>query len=114
MSREARIWLKIICAYLVPGKHVTHVTRERVCLVFSLMNGRPVNVGQIDEEVVDYRPWYDPKGLDVTKTKEPEDFDDDDDTDEKQARVDSDLEFDDDGDDSEMGEAAYSPTNDED
>ncbi|MCD9640229.1 hypothetical protein HAX54_025411, partial [Datura stramonium] len=27
---------------------------------------------QIDEEVVDYRPWYDPKGLDVTKMKEPE------------------------------------------
>ncbi|MCE2055487.1 hypothetical protein HAX54_042728 [Datura stramonium] len=29
---------------------------------------------QIDEEVVDYRPWYDPKGLDMTKTKELEDI----------------------------------------
>ncbi|MCD7458037.1 hypothetical protein HAX54_037011, partial [Datura stramonium] len=26
---------------------------------------------QIDEEVVNYRPWYDPNGLDVTKKKEP-------------------------------------------
>ncbi|MCE2056231.1 hypothetical protein HAX54_044295 [Datura stramonium] len=26
---------------------------------------------QIDEEVIDYTPRYDPKGLDVTMTKEP-------------------------------------------
>ncbi|MCE3216459.1 hypothetical protein HAX54_006614 [Datura stramonium] len=45
MSKEARIWLKIVCACLVPEKHVTHVTRERVCLVFALMIERPVNVG---------------------------------------------------------------------
>ncbi|MCD9638708.1 hypothetical protein HAX54_022844 [Datura stramonium] len=27
---------------------------------------------QIDEEVVNYRPWYDPKGIDVKKKKKPE------------------------------------------
>ncbi|MCD9639185.1 hypothetical protein HAX54_023561 [Datura stramonium] len=43
-----------------------------------------------------------------------EPFDDDDAADEEQAIVDSDLESDDDGDDSEMGEAAFSPTDDED
>ncbi|MCD9642755.1 hypothetical protein HAX54_029698, partial [Datura stramonium] len=72
---------------------------------------------QIYEVMVDYRPWYNLKDLDITKTKESEDihgpvlsirfketFDDDDATVEKQARVDSDLESDDDGDDSEIGE----------
>ncbi|MCD9640840.1 hypothetical protein HAX54_026545 [Datura stramonium] len=27
---------------------------------------------KVEEEEADYRPWHDPKGLDVTKTKEPE------------------------------------------
>ncbi|MCD7453474.1 hypothetical protein HAX54_021066 [Datura stramonium] len=39
-----------------------------------------------------------------------EPFDDDDATNEDQARVDSDLESDDDKDDSEIGEAAFAPT----
>ncbi|MCD7461523.1 hypothetical protein HAX54_046340 [Datura stramonium] len=83
---------------------------------------------KIEEEVVDYRSRYDLKGLDVTKTKKPEGihgpvlsisfeepFDDDDLTDDEKARIDSDLEFDgDDGEYSEMGEAAYAPTDDED
>ncbi|MCD9639224.1 hypothetical protein HAX54_023606 [Datura stramonium] len=29
MSREARVWLKIVCACLVFAKHVNHMTRER-------------------------------------------------------------------------------------
>ncbi|MCD7455115.1 hypothetical protein HAX54_027019 [Datura stramonium] len=133
---------------------------------------------KIEEEVVDYRPRYDPKGIDVTKTKDPEGIhgplisisehhtrfdnmlihlynmqmlqlgmngvkeeqlqqlnmdyplsehsralcrfrpgfdeplDDDDATDKEQARVDSDLESNDDEDDSNMGEAALSLTDD--
>ncbi|MCE3051124.1 hypothetical protein HAX54_048948 [Datura stramonium] len=105
LSREARVWLKILCACLVPEKHVTHVTRERVCLVYALMIGMPINVGvfiknvlkrarvkkgqnfgfgslltkflcghDIEEEEADYRPAYNPRGIDVTKTKEPEDI----------------------------------------
>ncbi|MCD7454179.1 hypothetical protein HAX54_023893 [Datura stramonium] len=156
---------------------MTHVTRERVCLVFALMTERPINIGQIDEEVAGYRQCYDLKGLDVTKIKDPkgihgpvlsiiersmctnnilshlygmqmlqlrmsnvieeqlntdyplsehsralyrvglgfkELFDDDDATDEEQARVDSNLESDDNGDDSEMGEATFALTDDED
>ncbi|MCD7465347.1 hypothetical protein HAX54_001073 [Datura stramonium] len=90
------------------------------------------------------KPWYDSKGLDVMKMEElkgihspvlsiserntrinnilshlvapgfEEPFGDADATDEEQDRLDSDLESDDDGDDSEMGEATYAPTDDED
>ncbi|MCE3050421.1 hypothetical protein HAX54_047183 [Datura stramonium] len=35
------------------------------------MTGRTVSV-RIDEEVVDYRPQYDQKGIDVMKTTEPD------------------------------------------
>ncbi|MCD9559091.1 hypothetical protein HAX54_016823, partial [Datura stramonium] len=73
----------------------------------------------VEEDVVNYRLRYDPKGLDVEKTKEPEaavaehyplskysralsrvkpgfeePFDDDDPADDEQVRVDSDLESD--------------------
>ncbi|MCD9646985.1 hypothetical protein HAX54_037262 [Datura stramonium] len=56
--------------FLVRGKHVTHVTRKRVCLVFALMTGRLV-----EEEEVDYILRYDPKRLDATKTKESKGLD---------------------------------------
>ncbi|MCD9645769.1 hypothetical protein HAX54_034955, partial [Datura stramonium] len=83
--------------------HGTHVMSERLCLVYALMIGMPINVDlfikdvlirervnkgqrynfgglltrflrghQIDEEVVDCRPYYDPKEIDVTKTKDLE------------------------------------------
>ncbi|MCD7459902.1 hypothetical protein HAX54_042259 [Datura stramonium] len=83
--------------------HVTHVTRERVFLVYALMTEMQINVGviikntlrrergkkvqsfgfgdlltrfmrghEIKEEEVDYIPVYDPRGIDVTKTKEPQ------------------------------------------
>ncbi|MCD7468395.1 hypothetical protein HAX54_006503 [Datura stramonium] len=60
--------------WVTKQEDVTHVMRERECLVFVLMTGRPVNVGeqQIDEEVIDYRPRYDPNGLDMSKIKDPE------------------------------------------
>ncbi|MCD9643790.1 hypothetical protein HAX54_031489 [Datura stramonium] len=52
LSREARPWLKIVCACLVPGKHVTHVTRERVCLVYALMTRMSINVGVLIKNVL--------------------------------------------------------------
>ncbi|MCD7467891.1 hypothetical protein HAX54_005587 [Datura stramonium] len=51
MSREARVWLKIVCACLLPGKHVTYVTRERVCLFYALMTRMPINVTKEHEGV---------------------------------------------------------------
>ncbi|MCE3051835.1 hypothetical protein HAX54_050936 [Datura stramonium] len=102
LSKEEQVWLKIVCACLVPEKHVTHVTREKVSLVYAPMIGMPINVGVLikkvlkrarvkkdqnfgfgglltrflhghdieEEEEADYKPAYDPKGIDVTKTKE--------------------------------------------
>ncbi|MCD9641115.1 hypothetical protein HAX54_027032 [Datura stramonium] len=94
----------------------------------------------IMKQEADYRPAYDPKGIDVTKTKEPEGINDpvlfvnkrnaqsdniiglgfeeplDDDvaTEDEMARVDSDIESSDDNEeDSEMREATLAPTDDE-
>lgn len=44
MKREARIWLKIINACLIPGKEMTEISRDRVCLVYSLMIDVPINI----------------------------------------------------------------------
>ncbi|KAH0709561.1 hypothetical protein KY284_010988 [Solanum tuberosum] len=43
----ARVWLKIVCSVLLPAKHLTEVTRDRVVLVYMLMKGMPINVGEI-------------------------------------------------------------------
>ncbi|MCD7461249.1 hypothetical protein HAX54_045733 [Datura stramonium] len=100
---------------------------------------------KVEEEEVNYKLRYDPRGLDMIKTKEPEGlhgpvlsisennmridnilshlygivgpgfeepFDDDDPTDSERARCNSDLESN--VDDSEIGEAIYAPTDDED
>ncbi|MCD9643730.1 hypothetical protein HAX54_031399 [Datura stramonium] len=109
------------------GKHVTHVTRERVCLVFSLMTGRLINVRVIIKDVLicgnDKGPedLHSPLlsicecnlyidnvlshlyGMKMLQLRMSED------------RVDSNLESDaNDGEDSKMGEVAYAPMDDED
>ncbi|MCD9644456.1 hypothetical protein HAX54_032672 [Datura stramonium] len=97
MSREARAWLKIVSACLVPRKCVTHVTRERVCLVYAFMTRMQVNVGEIIKDVLRFGPGF----------EEP--LDDDVATDEEMARVDSDKEFDEEEEDSDMGKLLFSP-----
>ncbi|KAG5615804.1 hypothetical protein H5410_015628, partial [Solanum commersonii] len=42
-----RVWLKIVCSVLLPTKHLTEVTRDRVVLVYMPMTGMPINVGAI-------------------------------------------------------------------
>ncbi|KAG5606520.1 hypothetical protein H5410_028012 [Solanum commersonii] len=46
-NQVARVWLKIVCSVLLPAKHLTKVTRDRVVLVYMLMKGMPINVGEI-------------------------------------------------------------------
>ncbi|KAH0649907.1 hypothetical protein KY284_029819 [Solanum tuberosum] len=46
-NQVARVWLKIVCSVLLPAKHLTEVTRDRVVLVYMLMKGMPINVGAI-------------------------------------------------------------------
>uniref|UniRef100_M1DRI3 Putative plant transposon protein domain-containing protein n=1 Tax=Solanum tuberosum TaxID=4113 RepID=M1DRI3_SOLTU len=43
----ARVWLKILCCVLLPAKHLTEVTRDRVVLVYMLMKRMPINVEAI-------------------------------------------------------------------
>ncbi|KAH0763513.1 hypothetical protein KY290_019586 [Solanum tuberosum] len=47
VNEVARVWLKIVCSVLLPAKHLTEVTRDRVVLVYMLMKGMPINVGVI-------------------------------------------------------------------
>ncbi|KAH0708916.1 hypothetical protein KY284_010343 [Solanum tuberosum] len=46
-NQVARVWLKIVCSVLLPAKHLTEVTRDRVVLVYMLMKGIYINVGAI-------------------------------------------------------------------
>ncbi|MCE2054921.1 hypothetical protein HAX54_041640 [Datura stramonium] len=113
--------------------------------VFNALGDCNLNMGhQIEEEETDYRPVYDQRGIDMTKTKElegvygpllsvnecnaridnmlshlvgpgfEEPLDDGVSTEDEMARVDSDIEYSDvEEEDSEMGEAALAPTDDE-
>ncbi|KAG5580086.1 hypothetical protein H5410_050713 [Solanum commersonii] len=46
-NQVARVRLKIVCSVLLPAKHLTKVTRDRVVLVYMLMKGKPINVWAI-------------------------------------------------------------------
>uniref|UniRef100_M1DN14 Putative plant transposon protein domain-containing protein n=1 Tax=Solanum tuberosum TaxID=4113 RepID=M1DN14_SOLTU len=46
-NQVARVWLKIVCSVLLPAKHLTKVTRDRVVLIYMLMKGMPINVRAI-------------------------------------------------------------------
>uniref|UniRef100_M1E149 Putative plant transposon protein domain-containing protein n=1 Tax=Solanum tuberosum TaxID=4113 RepID=M1E149_SOLTU len=46
-NQVSRVWLKIVYSVLLPAKHLTEVTRDRVVLVYMLMKGMPINVGAI-------------------------------------------------------------------
>uniref|UniRef100_M1DXH1 Putative plant transposon protein domain-containing protein n=1 Tax=Solanum tuberosum TaxID=4113 RepID=M1DXH1_SOLTU len=43
----SRVWLKLVCSVLLPTKHLTEVTRDRVVLVYMLIKGMPINVEAI-------------------------------------------------------------------
>ncbi|KAH0689707.1 hypothetical protein KY289_017065 [Solanum tuberosum] len=78
-NQVARVWLKIVCSVLLPAKHLTEVTRDRVVLVYMLIKGVPINVGAIlrsegiEEETIDMTVAYyldlTGKLVDVTRTK---------------------------------------------
>ncbi|KAH0658257.1 hypothetical protein KY289_027005 [Solanum tuberosum] len=46
-NQVALVWLKIVCSVLLPAKHLIDVTRDRVVLVYMLMKGMLINVGEI-------------------------------------------------------------------
>ncbi|KAG5590955.1 hypothetical protein H5410_041469 [Solanum commersonii] len=47
MSRETRVWLKIVVNFLIPGLYYTDITRDRVCLVYALMTNTELNIGVV-------------------------------------------------------------------
>ncbi|KAG5599531.1 hypothetical protein H5410_030901 [Solanum commersonii] len=47
VESTARVWLKIMCSVLLPAKHLTEVTRDRVVLFYMLRKGMPIIVGVI-------------------------------------------------------------------
>lgn len=47
MLREMRVWLKIVMNCLIPGLNYTDITRDRVCLLYSLMTEIELNIGSI-------------------------------------------------------------------
>ncbi|MCD9639742.1 hypothetical protein HAX54_024463, partial [Datura stramonium] len=69
-SREACVWLKIVCACLVPGKHSKGEKGQN--FGFGGLLTRFLHEHDIEEEEVDDRPPYDPRGIYIAKTKEPE------------------------------------------
>ncbi|MCE0480557.1 hypothetical protein HAX54_037524 [Datura stramonium] len=47
LTKEARAWVNLVCIVLLPGTHTTEISRERVVLVYMLMNGLPTNFGAV-------------------------------------------------------------------
>ncbi|XP_060179545.1 uncharacterized protein LOC132609529 isoform X2 [Lycium barbarum] len=45
-TAEARTWLSILCARVLPSKNETEVTLERARIICAVMDGLPVDVGQ--------------------------------------------------------------------
>lgn len=53
MNKEARIWGRIVHACLIQGKHMTEVTKDRVCLIYALICADvEINVGSVFFSVI--------------------------------------------------------------
>lgn len=47
LSLYGKAWYAFICAKLMPCTHVSHVTRERAVLLYSIIKGYKINVGHL-------------------------------------------------------------------
>ncbi|KAH0722863.1 hypothetical protein KY290_005520 [Solanum tuberosum] len=47
MLRKARVWLKIVMNWLIPGLYYTDITWDRVCLVYPLMTPTELTIGAV-------------------------------------------------------------------
>ncbi|MCD7472279.1 hypothetical protein HAX54_013316 [Datura stramonium] len=47
---EARMWLDLVCARIIPSKNTTHVPIDVAILVTCIMDCRHINVGEIIAE----------------------------------------------------------------
>ncbi|MCD9561442.1 hypothetical protein HAX54_020553 [Datura stramonium] len=113
------------CLSLVFPHMVDRMLTLGLGFMFNAPGGCKLNMGHdIEEEETDYKPTYDPRGVDMTKKgtkgykrvgpRYEDPLDDDVATEDEMERVDSNIESsDDDEKDSEMGKAVISPKDDE-
>ena len=47
LNQEARAWFYFVAAKLIPTSHVSHMTNDRMRLVFAIMKGMTIDVGRI-------------------------------------------------------------------
>ncbi|KAK4717796.1 hypothetical protein R3W88_016134 [Solanum pinnatisectum] len=53
-NQVARVWLKIVCSVLLPAKHLTEVTRDRVVFYYRGLITHFLRAEGIEEETVDH------------------------------------------------------------
>lgn len=47
MNKEACVWLKIVCHYLMLSKYIIGMTSDKVCLSYVLMQVMEINISDI-------------------------------------------------------------------
>lgn len=47
LNKEAKVWVKLVCAVILPGTHMSDITTERIALVYMLMKRIPINFGEV-------------------------------------------------------------------
>ena len=52
LTEEAKVWFYFISSVLMPSKHVSIVRREEAILLYALLKGYKINVGQIIEKSI--------------------------------------------------------------
>ena len=52
LTEEAKVWFYFISSVLMPSKHVSTVRREEAILLYALLKGYKINVGQIIEKSI--------------------------------------------------------------
>ncbi|KAK4367714.1 hypothetical protein RND71_011506 [Anisodus tanguticus] len=56
MKKEARVWLRLFNSRILPLDHYSNVFKDRACILYFLMMGRPVNIGYwMPEEMIRVR-----------------------------------------------------------
>ena len=52
LTEEAKVWFYFICSVLMPSKNLSTVRREEAFLLYALLKGYKINVGNIIERSI--------------------------------------------------------------
>ncbi|KAH0753487.1 hypothetical protein KY285_006635 [Solanum tuberosum] len=76
MLRKARVWLKIVMNWLIPGLYYTDITWDRVCLVYPLMTPTELTVGAVLKSAMRkarvHKGIMCSRPMDIMRIKEPD------------------------------------------